>query len=460
MAQKSVAAVILAAGRGSRMKSATPKVLHEIGGRPLIGHALAAVAALGPERLAVVISSNGAAIEKAARSITPEIAIAVQDPPRGTGDAVRQAMPAFDGFDGVVLVHYADTPLVRTETLALLVEAISGGAAVAALGFYAANPGAYGRLKRDAQGRLVAIVEANDATPEELEIDLVNSGVMAFDAAYLRAALPRLTTNNAKGEYYLTDMVALAVGDGRGCAVAEATEDEVVGVNSQLELAVAEEIFQDRRRMSVLDQGVTLIDPSTTYFAADTEIAGGVVIEPGVFFGPGVRVASGARIKAFSHIEGADIGPGAQIGPFARLRPGARIGEGARIGNFVEVKNATIGVDAKVNHLSYIGDAGVGDRANIGAGAITCNFDGYSKYRTEIGADAFVGSNSALVAPLSIGAGAYVGSGSVITRDVEANALAVARGRQTDLKGWAQRFRVSRGVKLGVDEKKPARDKS
>jgi len=444
MAERRVAAVVLAAGRGTRMKSARTKVLHEIAGKSMLAHVLDAAAALSPSRFVIVVGDHAPEVGEAARKLRPEVEVAVQAPPRGTGDAVQKAMPALEGFDGDVLILYADTPLVRPETMRALCDAAQG-AAGATLGFRAADPGAYGRLLLDPSGDLSAIVEAKDASDEQLEIDLCNSGVMAVDAGFLRSALPRLSPNNAKGEYYLTDIVAMARSEGRRFAVVEADEDEVLGVNSRVELAVAEEVWQDRRRVQAMLAGATLIDPTTVFFAHDTEIGADVLIEPNVFFGPGACIGDGATIRAFSHIEGASVARGAVIGPFARLRKGAEIGEDARIGNFVEVKEARIGAGAKANHLTYIGDASIGAGANIGAGTITCNYDGFNKYRTEIGEGAFVGSNSALVAPVRIGAGAYVGSGSVITRDVEADALAVARGRQAEVKGWAARFRVASG---------------
>jgi bifunctional UDP-N-acetylglucosamine pyrophosphorylase/glucosamine-1-phosphate N-acetyltransferase len=452
MNKPSVAAVILAAGHGVRMKSATPKVLHKVGGRSMLAHAMAAAAELSPARLAVVIGDHAPDVGEAARAEREGVAVAVQAPPRGTGDAVRKAMPALDGFSGVVVVLYADTPLVAAETLRVLIDKVADGAAVAVLGFTPGDPGAYGRLKRAADGSLEAIVEAKDASPEELRIGFVNSGVMAVESGFLARALPRLSDDNAKREYYLTDIVAIARSAGLSCAVAEADEEEVIGVNSRVELAVAEEIFQDRRRLAAMAAGTTLLDPSTVYFSFDTEIADDVVVEPNVFFGPGVRVARGATIRAFSHLEGAVVGEGAIVGPFARLRPGARLGSGAKVGDFVEVKNAEIGADAKVPHLAYIGDAAVGAGANIGAGTITCNYDGFSKHRTEIGEGAFIGSNSSLVAPVKIGKGAYVGSGSVVTKDVEDDALAVARGRQSEIKGWAAKFR---GVHAARKRDKP-----
>ena len=442
MNKPALAAIILAAGHGTRMKSATPKVLHQVAGRSMLAHAMAAAGALSPSRLAVVIGDHAPGVGDAARAERPDVAVAVQAPPRGTGDAVKKAMPSLDGFSGTVLILYADTPLVEPGTLLALAEKIAGGAAVAVLGFTPDDPGAYGRLKLAADGALDAIIEAKDASPDELEIDFVNSGVMAVDSAFLARALPLLTDANARREFYLTDIVAIARREGLACAVVEADADEVVGVNSRVELAIAEEIFQDRRRLAAMEAGVTLIDPSTVYFSFDTDIANDVVIEPNVYFGKGVRVATGARIKAYSHLEGASVGAGASVGPFARLRPGARLAAGAKGGNFVEGKNADLGEGAKVSHLTYIGDATIGAEANIGAGTITCNYDGFSKHRTEIGEGAFIGSNSALVAPVKIGKGAYVGSGSVITRNVEDDALAVARGRQSEIAGWAAKFRA------------------
>lgn len=442
MNKRAIAAVILAAGHGTRMKSATPKVLHAIGGRSMLAHVMAAAAELSPARLSVVIGSQAPEVGDAAKTIRPDVAIAVQDPPRGTGDAVKQAAPALAGFSGTVLVLYADTPLVTAATLKALSAKVEDGAAVAVLGFKPADPGAYGRLKTNATGSLEAIVEAKDATADELRINFVNSGVMAVDASFLARALPQLKDNNAKKEFYLTDIVAIARREGLTCAVAEASAEEVAGVNSRAELSQAEAIFQKRARAFAMEAGVTLLDPAAVYFAWDTRIANDVVIEPNVYFGEGVQIGSGAVIRACSHIEGASIGENAVVGPFARLRPGAVLARETKVGNFVEIKNSQVGDGAKVPHLTYVGDASVGAQANIGAGTITCNYDGFSKHRTEIGAGAFIGSNSSLVAPVRIGDGAYVGSGSVITKDVEANSLAVARGRQTAFQGWAAKFRA------------------
>ena len=436
-----IACVILAAGKGTRMKSAKTKVLHEIGGRPMIAMVLDAAKTLAPSRLAVIIGDHAPEVGDYAQKIASSANIAVQSPPKGTAHAVEQALPFLEGFDGAVLVLYADTPLVASSTMAALCAQISQGAAVAVLGFRTTTPGAYGRLIIDSADTLSAIVEAKDASPEQLEISLCNSGVMAIDGAFLNARLQDIDNNNAKSEFYLTDIVALARADGKKCVVIEADEEEVLGVNAREELAVAEKLFQQRRRQQAMEAGATLIDPATVYFSFDTKIGSDVTIEPNVFFGPGVTIDNDVTIKANSHLEGATIASGATIGPFARLRPAARIGANAKVGNFVEIKKADIGDGAKVSHLSYIGDASVGADANIGAGTITCNYDGYGKHKTTIGAGAFIGSNSSLVAPVTVGEGAYVGSGSVITKNIEPGDLAVARGRQAAIKGWAARFR-------------------
>ena len=441
------AIVILSAGKGQRMKSALPKVMHEIGGRAMIAHAIDAGAALAPDRMIVVIGEHGSEIGEFAKSINAEVSIAVQAPALGTGHAVMQAMPALQGFEGAVLVLYADTPLVTPETLRALSREVSAGAAVAVLGFTPENPGAYGRLKRDEQGALLAIVEAKDASPQELEIGLCNSGVMAIESGFLNARLKDVDAKNAKGEYYLTDLVGLARADNKHCAIIEASVEEVVGVNSRVELAAAEAIFQNRMRKAAMENGATLADPTSVYFSFDTQIGRDVTIGQNVVFGLGVKVADNVEIKPFSHLEGAVLGSEVSVGPFARLRPGTKLEAGAKIGNFVETKNARIGGGAKVSHLSYIGDAEIGDGANIGAGTITCNYDGYGKHKTTIGKGAFIGSNSALVAPVTIGDGAYVGSGSVITKNVESGDLAGARGRQSVVKGWAARFQKTKQPK-------------
>jgi len=443
MSDMAVSTIVLAAGFGSRMKSARAKVLHEIGGRSMLGHVLETASALRPASMAVIIGDHAPETGDHACAFNDKINVYVQSPPRGTGDAVRQAMAMLENFDGAALVLFADTPLITGKTLSLLKAEIEDNAAVAVLGFTPPDPGQYGRLKKDAAGDLAAIIEYADASDEERAIALCNSGVMAFDAAFLRENIGALKNDNAKGEYYLTDLVAIARRQDKRCAIVSADADEVVGVNSREDLAAAERIFQQRMRKKAMTNGVTLFDPDTVYFAHDTSIGKDVTIGQNVVFGPGVEIGDEVVIHANCHIEGAKISRGASIGPFARLRPGAEIGERARIGNFVEVKKAIVAAGAKINHLSYVGDASVGEGANIGAGVITCNYDGFSKHRTEIGDGAFVGSNSALVAPVRIGDGAYIGSGSVITKEVEPGDLAVARGRQSAIKGWAARFRAA-----------------
>ncbi|MGD9537984.1 MAG: bifunctional UDP-N-acetylglucosamine diphosphorylase/glucosamine-1-phosphate N-acetyltransferase GlmU [Alphaproteobacteria bacterium] len=442
----SLAAVILAAGQGTRMKSRLPKVLHPIAGRPMVCHALAAARALGAGRRVVVVSPGEAAVAEVVRRFDPEARIVEQREPLGTGHALRCAEPALAGFGGDVLMLYADVPLVRSETLAGLVAARRArpGVALAVLGMRPAAPGAYGRLVLDAEGGLACIVEARDATEAERAIGFCNSGLIAADAAVLWRLLGAVGTANAKGEYYATDIVALARAEGLGAVAVEAAADEVVGVNDKAELARAEAAMQARLRAQALEAGVTLSDPATVWLSADTVLGRDVSIGPDVFFGPGVVIGDGVEIRAFSHLEGATVEAGATIGPFARLRPGTLIGAGARVGNFVEVKAATLGPGAKLNHLSYVGDAEIGAGANIGAGTITCNYDGFAKSRTEIGPGAFIGSNSALVAPIRIGAGAVVGAGSTIVEDVPDDAIAVARGEQKVRPGAAAKRRAKR----------------
>ncbi len=442
-----VSSVILAAGFGTRMKSARTKVLHEIGGRAMLGHVIDAAAALNPISQSVVIGDHAPETGDYARAVCDGINVFVQSPPRGTGDAVQQALPALENFDGAVLVLFADTPLIRTETLKALAEKIEGGAAAAVLGFTPPDAGQYGRLKTDAGGNLEAIIEAADATDAERAIGLCNSGVMAFDAKFLHEKIGDIGNDNAKGEYYLTDMIAIARQAGQRCAIVNSDADDVLGVNSRRELATAENIFQQRMRDAAMTDGATLLDPDTVYFSYDTKIGRDVVVGQNVVFGVGVNIADNVVIKPYTHLEGATIAPNATLGPFSRLRPGAKIGDGARVGNFVEIKNAQIGANAKINHLSYIGDADIGSDANIGAGTITCNYDGFHKHQTIIGERAFVGSNTALVAPVRIGDDAYIGSGSVITKDVLPGDLAVARGRQAAIKGWASRFRAAHSTK-------------
>ncbi|WP_084421904.1 bifunctional UDP-N-acetylglucosamine diphosphorylase/glucosamine-1-phosphate N-acetyltransferase GlmU [Henriciella litoralis] len=438
---KERAAIILAAGQGTRMKSALPKVLHKIGGRPMLDWSIALARKVGCTRIVTVVSKDSDALSAHVLKALGDGSVAVQDPPMGTGHAVQAAHSNIQGFDGHVIVLYGDTPLISPASVEALFESLDAGAKVGVLGFEAATPGAYGRLVTNDEGDLEKIVEAKEATPEELAIQLCNSGVMAVRSGDLFQLLDDVTNDNAKGEYYLTDIVGLARKSGGRCAVVRCPENEVMGVNSKAELARAEAVFQAGRRQDMLDAGVTLTGPETVFFSFDTEIEPDVIVEPNVVFAPNVHVMKGATIRAFSHLEGAIVREDAEVGPYARLRPGADIGRGARIGNFVEVKKTRVGDGAKANHLAYLGDGFIGANANIGAGTIFCNYDGFLKYETRIGEGAFVGSNSALVAPVSVGDGAIVGSGSVITDDVTAGALAVGRGRQIEKQGWAEAFR-------------------
>jgi bifunctional UDP-N-acetylglucosamine pyrophosphorylase/glucosamine-1-phosphate N-acetyltransferase len=439
------AAIILAAGMGTRMKSARHKVLHTIAGKPMLRHLTDSLATLNPARTVVVVGALKAQVEA---EVSGKADVVVQQPQLGTGHAVQQAEPPLAGFDGKVLVLYGDAPLVPAATMQRLLDALNNDVAVAVLGFRPENPGAYGRIiARD--GAIAKMVEYKDATPAERAETLCNSGLMAVRSRDLFPLLARVTNNNAAGEYYLPDVVSLALGDGRACVVIETAADEVAGANSRTELADLEAIFQRRRRSELMAAGVSMQAPETVFLAADTEIAADVEIEPFVVFGPGVKIATGARIRAHSHIEGAVIGEGCEIGPFARLRPGTVLGANAKIGNFVETKKAVLGDGAKANHLTYLGDVMVGAKANIGAGTITCNYDGFFKYQTVIGAGAFIGSNSALVAPVTIGDGAIVAAGSTVTRNVASDALALARPDQAEKTGWAARFRSVQQAKKG-----------
>ncbi|CAH1648298.1 fused N-acetylglucosamine-1-phosphate uridyltransferase and glucosamine-1-phosphate acetyltransferase [Hyphomicrobiales bacterium] len=433
-------AIVLAAGEGTRMKSRLPKVLHPVAGRSMLGHVLSSVAQAGADEVAVVISSERPEVGEETLKLLPAARIATQHERRGTAHAVLAAKAALEVGCEHVLVAFADTPLVRPETFAALRGALAGGAAVAVLGFEADDPTGYGRLvERD--GKLEAIVEHKDATPEQRGIRLCNAGLMALAGRHALSILEAIGDGNAQREFYLTDAVAVARARGLEAVVLTAPESEVQGVNDRAQLAAVEAEFQRRKRHATMLGGATLIAPETVFFSFDTELGRDVVVEPNVVFGPGVRVADGAVIHAFSHLEGARVGEGASVGPYGRLRPGTNLAEKAKVGNFVEVKAADIGPGAKVNHLTYIGDATVGAAANIGAGTITCNYDGFVKSKTTIGANAFVGSNSSLVAPVTIGDGAYVGSGSVITSDVPPDALAIGRGRQVGKAGWAKVFR-------------------
>jgi len=442
MTSQPLAVIVLAAGQGTRMKSKRHKVLHPIAGRPMLLHLLASVAALAPARKVVVVGAGREQVEAAVAG--QDVAIALQAEQLGTGHAVRMAEAALAGFEGDVLILYGDVPLVGDATMARMLARLHDADAPAAvvLGFRPEDPGAYGRIVADAGGTIARMVEYKDASPEERAVDLCNSGLMAVRAADLFALLARIGNDNAAQEYYLPDIVMLAAADGRPSAVIETAAWEVAGVNSRGELAAVEAAWQQRRRAQAMADGVTLVAPETVWFAHDTKIARDVVVEQNVIFGPGVTVAEDVVIRAFCHIEGAVIASGATIGPYARLRPGTDVGEKARIGNFVETKKAVLGAGAKASHLTYLGDAIVGAGANIGAGTITCNYDGFLKYKTVIGEDAFVGSNSALVAPVRIGDGAIVAAGSVITADVADDALGIGRGQQEQKPGWAARFRA------------------
>lgn len=435
------AAVILAAGKGTRMRSSLPKVMHEIGGRPMIDWSIDLARQSGCEKIIVVISADNETLDAHITKTLGKDAIVIQDPPLGTGHAVQSAQAALKGFEGDVVVLYGDTPLIPLEAIESLFGELDRGASIGVLGFEAKDPGAYGRLITSSNGELQAIVEAKEASDEELAISFCNSGVMAGSASVLFELLDQVDNNNSKGEYYLTDIVGLARKASKTCRAVACTETDVQGVNSRLELSEVEAAFQSRRRRELLASGVTMTAPETVFLSYDTEIAPDVVIEPHVVFGPNVRVQTGARLRAFSHIEGARIASDCVIGPYARLRPGANLEAEVRIGNFVEIKNTRMGKGAKANHLSYLGDGDVGDGANIGAGTIFCNYDGFLKYQTKVGKGAFIGSNSALVAPVSVGDGAFVGSGSVITDDVAPDALVLARGRQVERPGWATSFR-------------------
>ncbi len=445
------AVIILAAGLGTRMKSDRPKVMHELAGRPVIGHVIAAVAQLRPAKVVLVIGPGMEAVAEAARKAGPSLDIVsvIQHERKGTGHAARQAEPALRGFTGEILVVAGDVPLIAPETLQQLVTArrVASDPAVVVAGMRPADPGAYGRLVTAADGTLERIVEARDATPAILKIGLCNSSIMAFDGAILFKLLAQLTPENDQREYYLTDTIELAHRANRRCAVIEGGADELVGINSRAELAAAEATIQGRLRAAAMAGGATLVDPSSVWFSFDTKIGRDVTIGPSVRFATGVSVGDGTEIKAFCHLEGAKIAARASIGPFARLRPGAEIGEGAHVGNFCEIKNARVEAGAKVNHLTYIGDARVGARANIGAGTITCNYDGYVKSFTDIGEGVFVGSSSVLVAPIKIGKGAYVAAGSTITENVPDDALAFGRARQAIKPGRAAKLRAKLAAK-------------
>jgi bifunctional UDP-N-acetylglucosamine pyrophosphorylase/glucosamine-1-phosphate N-acetyltransferase len=454
MKPRSCLAIVLAAGEGTRMRSARPKVLHAVAGRSLLAHVLAAVSETGVTATAVVIGPGQDEVAAAAKRAVPDAAVFVQQERRGTAHAVLAAKSAIERLPDDILVVYGDTPLIRPQTLSRLRAALADGAAVAVLGFRPVDPAGYGRLVT-ANDELIAIREEADASASERAIKLCNGGIMALAGKTALAILERIGDHNRKAEFYLTDAVEIARGMTLGAVAVEVEEDDVRGINTKAQLAEAEAVAQRRLRQAALDAGVMLVAPETVHLCADTKFGRDVVVEPYVVFGEKVTIEDGAVIHSFSHLAGAHVGKGASVGPFARLRPGTRLGEGSRIGNFVEIKEAVVEAGVKANHLSYIGDAFVGANANIGAGTITCNYDGSGKHRTEIGKDAFIGSNSALVAPVKIGEGAYIGSGSVITEDVPADALALARGRQTVKEGWASRLR---GLKSLGKKKAHSRD--
>ena len=437
---RSCLAVVLAAGEGTRMKSGKPKVLHRVANRSMVGHVLATLMKAGATSVAAVIGPDREDVADEVRKNCSEARIFVQKDRLGTAHAVLSAREALSQGADDVIIAFGDTPLVLAETFAQLRAPLAQGAGVVAMGFEAKDPTGYGRFITSGE-ELLAIREHKDASAAEREINLCNGGLMAIRGDLALTLLDRVTSDNAKGEYYLTDIVEIARGLGYRTAIAIVPEEEVHGVNDRAQLAAAERMIQDRLRQEAMASGVTLIAPETVFFSHDTRLGQDVVVEPHVVFGPGVVVEEGAVVHSFSHLEGTRIASGAGVGPFARLRPGASIGPKAKVGNFVEIKNTEVGAGAKVSHLTYLGDASIGAEANIGAGTITCNYDGFGKYRTEIGEGAFIGSNSSLVAPITIGKGAFVGSGSVITDNIPDNALGLGRGRQIVKEGWATEFR-------------------
>jgi bifunctional UDP-N-acetylglucosamine pyrophosphorylase/glucosamine-1-phosphate N-acetyltransferase len=447
------AAIILAAGRGTRMKSELPKVMHQVASRAMVGHVMYAALDAGLSPLTLVVAPGMHTVRSYAVTVDESVRVAVQEEPLGTGHAVKAARESLKDFEGNLLVLYGDTPLLTSATITQLNEALNDDArcAVVVLGFTPEHPGDYGRLILAADGSLERIVEARDASAHEAQVHLCNSGVMALRGSVAWDLIDQIQNKNKKGEYYLTDIVALARKAGYSARVIEGAATEVLGVNSRGELALAEAAMQARLRAAHMENGATLRLPETVFFSADTRLGQDVTIEPNVFFGTDVAVGNGATIRAFSHIEGTVIGEGAVVGPFARLRPGTNLGEKVKIGNFVEIKKSEIAAGAKISHLSYIGDASVGEDANIGAGTITCNYDGYQKHRTTIGRDVFIGSNTALIAPVTIGEGAMVAAGSVITADIAPDALALARTRQEQKQDWAKEFRERQKKQRGTD---------
>jgi bifunctional UDP-N-acetylglucosamine pyrophosphorylase / glucosamine-1-phosphate N-acetyltransferase len=454
MSRRTCLAIVLAAGEGMRMRSARPKALHVLGGHSLLSHVMKAASAAGTGDLAIVVGPDHGAVVMEVRKLAPKAQIFEQHQRRGTAHAVLSAAKAIGRGPDDVLVIFADTPLIRPETLSKLRGALAEGAAVVVLGFKPADPNGYGRLVM--RGReLLAIREERDATPEERKIGFCNGGLMALAGKHALAILKRIGNANAKGEFYLTDAVAIARDMGLKAVAIETPEDDVRGINTKAQLAEAEAVLQQRLRMAALKAGVTMTAPETVFLSADTKLGRDVVIEPNVVFGPGVTVEEGATIKSFCYLEQSHIGKGSRIGPFARLRPGADIGKNVHIGNFVEIKEAKIETGAKANHLAYIGNARVGEGANIGAGTITCNYDGAAKHHTDIGKGVFIGSNSALVAPVKVGDGAYIGAGTTVTKNVPAGALVIARAKQTVKEGWAKRLQQVKALGKSLNKKKP-----
>ncbi|GHA11431.1 bifunctional protein GlmU [Devosia pacifica] len=429
--------IVLAAGEGKRMRSQKPKVLHEVAGLPIVSHVVGAARAAGSRDVAVITGPGHGDVRDAVRSADPDATFFEQLERKGTAHAAAQARPLWEHAQGYVAVVYADHPLLRAENFQTVLDRLDAGMDAAILGFEPDDPTGYGRLLTDGDS-LLAIREQRDASEEEKKVGLCNACILAFRAEVFRALIDKVGSDNAQNEFYVTDLVELANAAGYRVGYGIAPEVDVMGVNDRIQLARAEGLFQKRIRSEMMHRGVTLIDPDTVYFAYDTEIENDVVIEPSVYFGTGVTIEQGATIHAFSHIEGASVGRGASVGPFARLRPAAQIGADAKIGNFVEIKKAEIGRGTKVSHLSYIGDASLGDGVNVGAGAITVNYDGYNKHQTKVGAGAFIGSNTSLIAPVSVGAGALVAAGSVITKPVDADALALARAGQVNKSGRAK----------------------
>ncbi len=445
-----LAVIVLAAGKGTRMKSDLHKVLHPIAGHPMLLHLLGSLGELHPARQVIVAGDRREQIEATLAGSGAEVV--VQEPQLGTAHAALMAKDALAGFDGLVLVCFGDVPFLSGATVSRLCDALVH-AKVAVLGFRPADTAAYGRIIADGDGTVSKMVEHKDASAEERAVNLCNSGVIVAHSADMWRLLAKVDDNNAAKEFYLPDVAMHAIAENARVAVVEADETEVMGINSRAELAEAEARWQQRRRKQAMDDGASLVAPETVWFAWDTQLGRDVLVEPNVVFGPGVSIADGAKIRAFCHIEGASLASGVEVGPYARLRPGAVLEEKAKVGNFVEVKKAVLGKGAKANHLSYIGDAEVGAGANIGAGTITCNYDGYFKHKTVIGERAFIGSNSALVAPVKIGADAIVGAGSAVTRDVAAGELRIVRGEQLVKPGWADRFHDAMKKKKAAEKK-------